>query len=409
MGDHVILDTVVVPGTAFVELALTAGAEVGCETVAELTSPGAARAGGPGRLELQLLVGGGPTSRGGGRSRSTPVHRRRARSRTTRCRPSGPATPAACWPRICRRLERASSGWAAESWPPRAPSRWTSRASTTAWRRRVRLRAGFHGDPGGVATRRGALRRGRARAPARRGGRALRRPPRAARRGAAGRCGDPAGDEEEGAEGRGAILFSLSGVRRYASGSSALRVRVTSAGGSALSVAALDETGAPVVSRRFAGRTAGGGGAACRRGPAGARQLVQPGVGGAARSHRRAGAPPNRTARRCARRPRRATPRRPGRAGRGDRRAGSRARGGGRGHRERRVERAADRRRGGRAGREGRRPRAGRAGRSRRAAGCAGRSERARECRPRTVPAGAGAAPTLALRRASDPRAARAA
>ncbi|MFI5005170.1 MAG: SDR family NAD(P)-dependent oxidoreductase, partial [Solirubrobacterales bacterium] len=40
----------------------------------------------------------------------------------------------------------------------------------------------------------------------------------------------------------------LSGVRLYASGSSALRVWVASAGGSALSVAALDESGAPVVS-----------------------------------------------------------------------------------------------------------------------------------------------------------------
>ena len=54
--------------------------------------------------------------------------------------------------------------------------------------------------------------------------------------------------EEESAPGRGAMLFSWNGVRRYASGVSALRVRVTAAGGSALSMAALDEHGAPVAS-----------------------------------------------------------------------------------------------------------------------------------------------------------------
>ncbi|HEX8074994.1 MAG TPA: beta-ketoacyl synthase N-terminal-like domain-containing protein, partial [Thermoleophilaceae bacterium] len=36
LADHALLDTVLVPGTGFVELALAAGAEVGCEAVAEL-------------------------------------------------------------------------------------------------------------------------------------------------------------------------------------------------------------------------------------------------------------------------------------------------------------------------------------------------------------------------------------
>jgi len=37
IGDHVLLDTVVVPGTAFVELTLAAGREMACETLEELT------------------------------------------------------------------------------------------------------------------------------------------------------------------------------------------------------------------------------------------------------------------------------------------------------------------------------------------------------------------------------------
>ncbi|WP_232246481.1 type I polyketide synthase [Kitasatospora mediocidica] len=37
LADHAVLDTVLLPGTAFVELALRAGAEVGCDTVEELT------------------------------------------------------------------------------------------------------------------------------------------------------------------------------------------------------------------------------------------------------------------------------------------------------------------------------------------------------------------------------------
>ncbi len=56
VGDHVVLDTVIVPGTAFAEMALAAGAEVGCETVAELTFQAPLVLEGRGASELQLLV-----------------------------------------------------------------------------------------------------------------------------------------------------------------------------------------------------------------------------------------------------------------------------------------------------------------------------------------------------------------
>jgi len=56
--------------------------------------------------------------------------------------------------------------------------------------------------------------------------------------------GGEAGDA--GAEGR--MLFSWGGVRCYADGASSLRVRLTPVGDSVWSVAALDQTGAPVLS-----------------------------------------------------------------------------------------------------------------------------------------------------------------
>ncbi len=204
-----------------------------------------------------------------------------------------------------------------------------------------------------MAPRRGDVHRGRAERRRRRGGRALRRPPRAARRGVAGRCGDPAGRRGGGGEGRASMLFSLSGVRLLC------EWRVRAAGmGDLRRGDGVERGGARRDVARRSCRSIRWPSGRSRRGSSPARrrraheQLVRPGVGGAARCPPPSRRRPNRTARRCARRPRRATPRRPGRAERGDRRAGSRARGGGRGHREGRGERAADRRRRGRAGRE---------------------------------------------------------
>ena len=286
VGDHVVLDTVVVPGTAFVELALAAGAEVGCETVAELTFQAPLVLEGRDASELQLLVEAEDES---GR-RAFTIHSRPQEGAVVEddsvpaewtCHASGVlASESADVER-----GRAAGG---EAWPPAGAE------PVDVEELYDRLSAvGFAYGPAFMGIR-AAWRRGEelftevaARAPARRGGRALRRPPRAVRRGAAGRCGHPAGRRGGGA-GRGAeqCLFSLSGVRRYASGV------VCAAGmGDLRRGVGVERGGARRAWRsgrvgRFAGRTAGGGGAARGRGPAGARQLVQPGVGGAARSHR---------------------------------------------------------------------------------------------------------------------------
>ncbi|MCC3766876.1 type I polyketide synthase, partial [Streptomyces sp. UNOC14_S4] len=73
LADHAVMDTVLLPGTAFVELALHAGAQVGCERLDELTleSPLVL----PERVAVQLqLVVGGPDESG---RRSFSLHSRR--------------------------------------------------------------------------------------------------------------------------------------------------------------------------------------------------------------------------------------------------------------------------------------------------------------------------------------------
>jgi acyl transferase domain-containing protein/NAD(P)-dependent dehydrogenase (short-subunit alcohol dehydrogenase family)/acyl carrier protein len=56
LADHAVLDTVVLPGTAFVELALRAGAEVGCDIVEELTLEAPLVLPEHGAVQLQVTV-----------------------------------------------------------------------------------------------------------------------------------------------------------------------------------------------------------------------------------------------------------------------------------------------------------------------------------------------------------------
>src|SRR3954451_13244100 len=56
LADHAGLDTVLVPGTAFVDLALAAGAEVGCEAVEELTLEAPLPLSEHGTVQLQVSV-----------------------------------------------------------------------------------------------------------------------------------------------------------------------------------------------------------------------------------------------------------------------------------------------------------------------------------------------------------------
>ncbi|MER5932830.1 type I polyketide synthase [Streptomyces sp. NPDC002054] len=56
LTDHTVMDTVLLPGTAFVELALRAGAEVGCDTVEELAIEAPLTLAEQGAVQLQLAV-----------------------------------------------------------------------------------------------------------------------------------------------------------------------------------------------------------------------------------------------------------------------------------------------------------------------------------------------------------------
>ncbi|MFB9682401.1 SDR family NAD(P)-dependent oxidoreductase [Streptosporangium vulgare] len=62
LADHTILDNVLVPGTAFVELAVRAGTQVGCEVVEELTLEAPLVLTGRDGVALQAVVGGADDS-----------------------------------------------------------------------------------------------------------------------------------------------------------------------------------------------------------------------------------------------------------------------------------------------------------------------------------------------------------
>jgi acyl transferase domain-containing protein len=124
LADHAVLDTVVVPGTGLVELALRAGAQVGCDVLDELT------------LQAPLVLPGRApwTSRWRSRSRVTTAA---ARSRST------PGRTPARRTRSSGRVTRAARSPPRPSRPPRprrgsgrrpAPSRWTPTCCTTASR-----------------------------------------------------------------------------------------------------------------------------------------------------------------------------------------------------------------------------------------------------------------------------------
>ncbi|HEX8075366.1 MAG TPA: SDR family NAD(P)-dependent oxidoreductase, partial [Thermoleophilaceae bacterium] len=246
LRDHVVLDTVVLPGTAFVELALAAARDVGSAVVEELTLEAPLVL--PDREAVQLQLAVGETDESGRRtftfhSRTEEAAEGDGRAEWTR-NASGALAPEA---------EGAGASGveqlAAEEWPPAGaepvdvhdvydrlaevgydygPSFTGLRA---AWRRGDELfadvaldeehaadaqRYGIHPALFDAALHAGAL--------------------------------VAQGPDEGAGPGQGRMLFSWGGVRAYADGASSLRVRVTPAGEDSWSVAAVDSTGAPVVS-----------------------------------------------------------------------------------------------------------------------------------------------------------------
>ena len=246
VGDHVILDRVVVPATAFLDMALTAGAEVGCETVDELTfhTPLVLEAGED--YELQLLVEEADAS---GRRALTYHFRPYDDAAVDGEHDAGgwtyhssgflaPARPAESSDPLARLM--------AETWPPEG----AEPVDVPDFYARLR-EIGFAYGPAFLGIRSAWVRDGEMFAEV-----AL-EPPHAEE---ATRFQIHPGLLDAALQGcmvlgrsangdvRGEVVFSCGGVCRYERGVSAMRVRMASGEGSVWNVAALDATGAPVVS-----------------------------------------------------------------------------------------------------------------------------------------------------------------
>jgi len=234
LADHAIFDTAILPGTAFVEMALRAGAEAGCDVVEDLTLQAPLVLTEHEAVHLQATLGE-PDEDG---RRTIAIHSRPAEREDgewTR-HASGTLLPAPAG------ADAALTALAAEAWPPAGaePADVESlydglieagfgygpafQGLQAAWKRgdEVFAEIGLGEEQAGEAER-------------------FRLHP--ALLDAALHAGFLLGT---GGEAR--VPFSWSGVALHAAGAASLRVRVAPGEGGALSVAALDGDGAPVVS-----------------------------------------------------------------------------------------------------------------------------------------------------------------
>ncbi|MFE2272684.1 type I polyketide synthase [Streptomyces lavendulae] len=235
LADHTVMDTVLLPGTAFVELALRAAAEVGCDTVEELAIEAPLTLAEQGAVQLQLAV---EAADGTGR-RTLALHARPAdapaeepwtRHATGVLAPAGPARvfDLAAWPPADAE-EVPVDGF----YPAAAAAGLTYgpvfQGLRAAWRRdgelfaEVALDEAYETDAAAYGVHPALL------------DAALQ---------AIGLTAPDGSDAADGAR----LPFAWTGVRLHAAGAAALRVRITAgpSGGVALDVA--DTTGAPVAS-----------------------------------------------------------------------------------------------------------------------------------------------------------------
>jgi acyl transferase domain-containing protein len=240
LADHAVLDTVLLPGTAFVELALRAGGEVGLDTVEELTLEAPLVLAAKGALQLQVTVG---AADGAGR-RELAVYSRAEAAEGLAEEPE--------WVRHASGLLAPGAGA-----PPATDHEWPPAGAEPVELdlRYDRLAGyGFGYGPAFQGLRR-AWRHGdelfaevaldEAQADA-----AARFNLHPALFDAAFHAGVAAADGDAPA-----LPFAWNGVRLHATGAASLRVRIAPAGQDAVSVAALDEAGNPVVTvERLAAR-----------------------------------------------------------------------------------------------------------------------------------------------------------
>ncbi|MFI7179882.1 type I polyketide synthase [Streptomyces spororaveus] len=240
LSDHTVMDTVLLPGTAFVELALRAGEQVGCDTVEELAVEAPLTLADQGAVQFQLAVDA-PDDAG---RRTMTLHSRRAeapaeepwtRHATGVLAPAASAGPArpfdlAPWPPADAEPVPTDAFYpaAAAAGLGYGPVFQGLRA---AWRRgdelfaEVALDEEYEGDAAAYGVHPALL-------------------DAALHAIGLGAPGAPADAPAEGAR----LPFAWTGVRMYAAGAAGIRVRLTAApsGGIALDVA--DSTGAPVAS-----------------------------------------------------------------------------------------------------------------------------------------------------------------
>ncbi len=262
LADHAVTGVVLLPGTALLELALHAGRRVGCERVRELTLEAPLGAGRGG--------GGAAPGRGGGARRSgrraVDVHSRMTGVRRWAVRGGGVDAQR-------RRAARSQGGGrSGREGPrrvgqPRRVGRRARRRGVAAGRRRrgggrgplrasrgggLRLRPGVSVSAGCVAAGGGAVRGGvavRAAAGAGASTACIRRcwTPRYTRW---PRAGSASRQRRRGRRRGRALPFAWSGVSLLAAGASVLRVHLAASGDGGVSLRAVDDDGAGVLSAR---------------------------------------------------------------------------------------------------------------------------------------------------------------
>nr|AAX98186.1 polyketide synthase type I [Streptomyces aizunensis] len=243
LADHVVADTVVVPGAAFVELAVRAGDEVGCEEVEELVLEAPLVLPEKGAVQLRLSVGGADDQ---GR-RSVHVHSRVEAA-------DGGGVPGGAWSRNATGLlstggsgSDVDSGTVIGEWPPAG----AEQVDVTAVRERLAA-AGLHHGPGFRTLTEVWVRGEEVFAEARlsdelsaSAGRFALHPTLLDAASQALAAGTTAA--ASGIGGAGRLPQAWRGVRLHAGGADALRLRITAGGQDTVSVVLTDTQGAPVA------------------------------------------------------------------------------------------------------------------------------------------------------------------
>ncbi|MEA2373149.1 MAG: hypothetical protein QOH12_3543, partial [Solirubrobacteraceae bacterium] len=242
VADHVVLDTIVLPATAFVDIALTAGDTVGCETLQELTFEAPLVLGGDEAMQLQVRVEGPDRD---GRRAIAIYSRREISPRDDDDRRWTRHASGAVAPGIEAERSELIERLAAEAWPPEGADELDVDG---VYDRLAQL--GFAYGPSFMGVRAAWCRADELFADVSLDARHV---DEAGRYGVHPALLDSAmhvvvklvPDSEDGT---GRMLFHWEGVRRYGGHGTSMRVRLGMVGDETWNVAALDESGAGILS-----------------------------------------------------------------------------------------------------------------------------------------------------------------